>query len=401
LSTLRLPAVRPCAPRASSRRFALALTVVGVIGASAVGCTAPNTLVVGPGRRYTKPCQAIAAAKAGDTIQIDAAGNGTYDGDVCAWSTDNLTITGINGRARIDAAGRSSGGKAIWVIAGDDTVIRDVELSGAAVPDRNGAGIRQEGTGLTVVGSYFHDNENGILTGADPNSDIVVEASEFARNGDGSGYSHNLYIGAVRTFTLRSSYSHDADVGHLVKSRAATNHILYNRLTGQGGASSYELDLPNGGLSYVIGNVIQQGPTTQNAGMFAYGMEGVTHPSSQLYVVNNTFVNDRGSGTAVVVGGQVAATVRAQNNISTGSSAFVGQAGAALVTNCLVADPRFADRAAYDYHLQAGSPCVDAGSAPGSGTGRPLTPTRQYVYDLGQTARPLSGAAIDAGAFER
>jgi hypothetical protein len=117
-------------------------------------------------------------------------------------------------------------------------------------------------------------------------------------------------------------------------------------------------------------------------------------------VVNNTFVNDRGSGTAVVVGGQVAAKVRAQNNISIGSSAFVGQAGAVLVTNCLVADPRFVDRPASDYHLQAGSPCVDAGSAPGSGTGRPLAPTQQYVYDLGHTARPLSGA-IDAGAFER
>jgi hypothetical protein len=396
-SIVRLHALLPRPSGASFRRFALACTVVGVIGASAVGCTSSTALVVGPGRRYTKPCQAIAAAKAGDTIQIDAAGNGTYDGDVCSWSTDNLTITGINGRARIDAAGRNSGGKAIWVIAGDNTVIRNVELSGAAVPDRNGAGIRQEGAGLTVVGSYFHDNENGILTGANPNSDIVVEASEFARNGDGSGYSHNLYIGAVRTFTLRSSWSHDADVGHLVKSRAATNHILYNRLTGQGGASSYELDLPNGGLSYVIGNVIQQGPTTQNAGMFAYGMEGVTHPSSQLYVVNNTFVNDRGSGTAVVVGGQVTAKVRAQNNISTGGSAFVGQAGAVLVTNCLVADPRFVNRTGSDHHLAAGSPCIDAGSA----AGQALTPTQQYVYDLRLVARPVSGAAIDAGAFER
>jgi hypothetical protein len=135
--------------------------------------------------------------------------------------------------------------------------------------------------------------------------------------------------------------------------------------------------------------------------MFAYGMEGVTNPSSQLYVVNNTFVNDRGSGTAVAVGGQVTAKARVQNNISTGNSAFVGQTGATLVTNCVVADPRFVNRAGFDHRLQAGSPCVDVGSTPGSGTGQPLAATQQYVYDLGHVTRPLSGAAIDAGAFER
>ena len=45
---------------------------------------------------------------------------------------------------------------------------------------------------------YFHHNENGILTGRDPESDIVVEHSEFAHNGVGDGYTHNLYIGHAR-----------------------------------------------------------------------------------------------------------------------------------------------------------------------------------------------------------
>lgn len=235
------------------------VVAVGLFALAATACQPAGTVRrVGPGHPYAKPCQAIAAARAGDTIEIDATGNGTYDGDVCGWSTSNLTIVGINGRARIDAAGRSSGGKGIWVIAGSGTVVRNVELSGAAVPDRNGAGIRQEGAGLTVSGSYFHDNENGILAGANAASDIVITSSEFAGNGYGDGQSHNIYIGAVRSFTLRSSYSHDARVGHLVKSRAATNSILSNRLTGQAGNGSYELDLPNGGLSYVIGNVVHR-----------------------------------------------------------------------------------------------------------------------------------------------
>lgn len=373
---------------------------LGLLAASTTACKPATVLRVGPGQAYAKPCQAIAAAKAGDIIDIDAAGNGTYDGDVCTWSTNNLTIRGSNGRAHIDAAGQSSGGKAIWVIAGNNTTIRNVELSGAAVPDRNGAGIRQEGAGLTVIGSYFHDNENGILTGVNLNSDIVIDSSEFSGNGDGSGFSHNMYIGNVRTFTLRYSWSHDSDIGHLVKSRANTNYILHNRITVQGGTGSYELDLPNGGRSYVIGNLIQQGPGSPNSAIVAYGEEGATNPNSHLFLVNNTIVNDKGSGTAVMVGGSVTTPVVATNNISVGSPTFVNQAGAVLTTNCITANPLFVNRAAFDYHLQAGSPCVNAGSAPGFGDAYDLTPAQEYVHPTAHAARTTNGT-IDAGAHER
>jgi hypothetical protein len=392
----RRPSTRP-----ASRAWAGVAAAAGMAALSTAGCATGAVLSVGPGHPYAKPCQAIAAAQAGDTIEIDAAGNGTYDGDVCSWSTNNLTIRGVNGRAHIDAAGHNSAGKGTWVIDANNTTVSNVELSGAAVPDQNGAGIRQEGTGLTVVGSSFHDNEDGILTGANSASDIVIDSSEFAHNGHGDGFSHNMYIGAVRTFTLRYSYSHDVNVGHLVKSRAATNNILYNRLTEQAGTGSYELDLPNGGVSFVIGNAIQQGPTTQNPAMVAYGEEGVTNPSSQLYLVNNTFVNDKGSGTAAVIGGAVTTSVLAQNNISTGSPTFVSQTNATLTTNCLAANPVFADRAHFDYHLASGSPCVDLGSPPGSGPGYSLVPNQQYEYDVDHVARSTRGAAIDAGAFER
>ena len=101
-----------------------------------------------------------------------------------------------------------------------------------------------------------------------------------------------MYIGHEKKFTLRWSSSHHAKVGHLVKSRADENHILYNRLMDEAdGTSSYAINLPNGGTSYVIGNLVQQGPQTQNAAILAYGEEGTTNPKADLYVVNNTFVN--------------------------------------------------------------------------------------------------------------
>ncbi|HEX7600811.1 MAG TPA: hypothetical protein VF316_04360, partial [Polyangiaceae bacterium] len=55
--------------------FTLALLLVVLAPASAVAATRS----VGPGKTYATPCAAIAAAQAGDVIEVDAAG--TYAGD--------------------------------------------------------------------------------------------------------------------------------------------------------------------------------------------------------------------------------------------------------------------------------------------------------------------------------
>ena len=356
-------------------------------------------LHVGPGQRYRRPCQAIAAARPGDQIWIDARGNRAYRGDVCAWSTNRLTIVGVHGRAHIAAAGRASEGKAIWVIAGNDTTIENVEFSGARVPDENGAGIRQEGANLLVEHCYFHNNQEGILAGDNPASSIVIDSSVFAHNGFGTGFSHNIYINHVRSFTLRYSYSTDAHVGHLVKSRALRNYILYDRLTGEHGTDSYELDLPNGGLSYVIGTVIQQGTRSPNYDMLAYGEEGSLNPDSRLYAVNDTFVNDIGRGAAIAVGPSVTRPVLAENDLSFGSPVFVSQPHAHVRHNCLTAHPGFVGPARYDYRLSAGSPCRHTGVHPGSAQGFSLAARAQYVPVAGHAGRTDGG--VIAGAFGR
>jgi hypothetical protein len=369
-----------------------AATVVWLLATTSVAGAA-EVLSVGPGKAYAKPCQAIAAAHVGDTIQVDAAGNGSYDGDVCTWSTSGLTIEGVNGRPHIAAAGQNSDGKAIWVISGSNTTIRNVELSGAVVADMNGAGIRLEGPGLTVIGSYFHDNQDGILTNANAASDVLVDSSEFADNGADDGYSHNIYVGRVRSFTLRYSYSHDAKGGQLVKSRADVNDILYNRLTGEGGASGIELDLPNGGASRVIGNSIEQGPNTTRPILLGYGLEGASNPNSRLAVVNNTLVSDLGHGTAIAVAPSVSAPVLVQNDISIGSTTLVSQPSAKLTGNCTAAHPGFLSRSTYDYRLTAASACLTSGVRPAA----TLVPTEQYTVTLGHSARADEGLA--AGAF--
>jgi hypothetical protein len=47
---------------------------------------------MGPEQRYATPYRAIAAASAGDKIQIDR--SASYRGDVFGWATDDLTIVG-------------------------------------------------------------------------------------------------------------------------------------------------------------------------------------------------------------------------------------------------------------------------------------------------------------------
>ncbi len=359
------------------------------------GDGAPGRILqVGPTRTYKTPCQAAAAARDGDTIEIDA---GEYLGDVCAWTRNDLTIRGVGGMAHLRANGAAYGGKAIWVIQGDRTTVEWIEFSGCTVPDQNGAGIRQEGTGLTVRHCFFHDNEDGILAGDDSESDILIEFSEFARNGYGDGQSHNLYINHVRRLTFRFNYSHAAHQGHELKSRALENLILYNRISDESGDPSYTVQLPNGGRSILIGNLLEQGPDSPNHTLFSYGDEGLSNPSAELFMVNNTLVNDYDGGTFVRIA--AGATAALTNNLFVGAGTRL--AATALETNNLTpaSGASLADRAGFDYHPVAGCPAIDAGADPGSAAGFDLVPRSEYLHPCAETPRPAS-PPLDVGAYE-
>jgi hypothetical protein len=366
----------------------------------ASGAAAAATWHVGPGQAYAKPCAAIAAAASGDTILIDAAGS--YNGDVCQWYKNGLSIHGFNGRPHIDAAGKSAGGKAIWVISGNDTMVDNIEFSGAQVVDGNGAGIKLEGVNLTVRNCYFHNNQAGFLTSNPGTGDVLIEFSEFAFNGAGDGQTHNVYIGHMGKLTFQFNYSHDSVGGQLLKTRAAENHVLYNRLSGEKGTTGYELDISNGGLSYVIGNVIEQGLNDLNHAMLAYMREGSSslNPIWQLYVVNNTFVNSLSVGTFLSIGTADTIPVVATNNIFYGRGTISSQAATILSHNLVSTDPKFVNPAGFDYRLQSGSPAIDAGVGPGGGYGQSLTPVYQYVHPTCGQPRLIGGLRIDIGAFE-
>jgi uncharacterized protein (TIGR03437 family) len=359
------------------------------------------TLQVGASRTYKTPCAAIAAAATGDTIEIDAE---TYVADYCTISRSNLKLVGVGGRPRVDAAGAPSNRKAIWVIAGNNTTIENIEFTGARLTEAdgaNGAGIRQEGHNLTVRDCYFHDNDDGILTGADSSSEILIEYTEFAHNGFGDGQSHNMYIGHVGKFTLRFCYTHDAAAGHLIKSRAAENYILYNRITGENGTDSYELDFPDGGKTFVIGNLIQQGPKTENPSILAYFEEArQPNPDNRLFVVNNTFVNGRPNGATFLAISAAAPQAVVKNNIFVGPGTLTTQSSMIQANNLITNDAKLADLSKFDYHLRLDSPAFDAGADPGNADSYSLAPDSQYVHPACGEGRKTYNGKIDIGAYE-
>lgn len=383
-----------------SRKPMAALIPALLISVMAAGSVSAATLSVGTGKPYAAPCAAIGAAKDGDVIEIN--GTQTYSGDVCGIYANNLTIRGVNGRPKIDAAGRNAMGKGTWVVIGNNVTVENVEMFGAKVADKNGAALRLEGSKFTLRQSYLHDNENGILSGANTASDVLIEYSEFHHNGYGDGYSHNLYIGNVKSLSFRYNYSHDANMGHNLKSRAMLNIIQNNRFSSSGaGKPSYEIDLPNAGTSYVIGNVIQQPSANSNPNILAYGEEGASNPGKDLYVVNNTFLNDSGSGgTFVMVGGGVSTPALLQNNIFAGVGTMTNQGNAVIRTNYSAAAPGFVDRANFDLHPTANAMVINAGTTPGVSTaGVSLAPIAQYKHVASGETRVNVGQ-IDIGAYE-
>jgi hypothetical protein len=374
-------------------------TFIIIIISLAIGSSQARTLNVGPTSELKLPSQAAAIAQNKDTILIEA---GTYLGDVCYWAPDSITIKGLYGFAHLEANGKSYGKKAIWVIGGNDYTIEHIEFSGCKVPDKNGAGIRQEGKNLTVRRCYFHHNENGILAGADTTSFMNIEFCEFAYSGFGDGYSHNVYIGKIGYLRFYGNYSHSSNIGHLLKSRANTNIIQYNLFSDNAdGKSSMHVDLPNGGFSIIIGNNFYQNEYSENSRIITYGTEGLINPIKTLYCLNNTFINKRETCTFLYMPEATYGIVA--NNLAGGVGKYQIESKDVHDTTNLqfdkIEDCKFVDINKYNFDIQKDSPAIDAGTSFAFMSIFPMEPDKQYKHIANITDRTLIGN-IDVGAYE-
>lgn len=353
--------------------------------------TAPdaNVIRVGDGQAVLTIAEAARVAKDGDVVEIIA---GNYYGDVALWLQRRLTIRAVGGRARIYANGKAAEGKAIWVFRNGDFTVENIEFIEAKVADRNGAGIRAEAGSLTVSNCLFFGNQNGILTTAELLS-LDVQRSEFAYNGDGDGYSHAIYVGAIAQFRALGNYFHHANRGHLIKSRAEKSVIAYNRITDEiDGRASYEIDLPNGGDAVVAFNIVQQSSSGENSALISFGAEGLRWQSNQLWLEKNTLVNDNPWGGTMLRVASGVDKVTAVNNLILGLGGIQSAAKQTIVDNVDAQWSWFEMPQRFDYRLKMQIPLVEEAYA------RPTqVPAAGYYiehsdYQVDATADQFAGA---------
>jgi len=361
----------------------------------------PATMVVGPQEKITTITEAAKRARDGDIIEIRP---GEYRGQPAIWTQNKLVIRGSGVRPVMIADGKDAEGKAIWVVRGGNVRIENIEFRGARVASGNGAGIRFERGHLTIHRCAFFDNEMGILTANFPEMTLEVSDSEFAAAPHHAGDLHHLlYVGAIGRFELSGSRFEQAYLGHLVKSRARENHVRYNLLVdGPDGRASYELEFPNGGVAYVVGNVIGQSAGTDNPVLVSYGAEGTRWPENAIFLAHNTLLNDFHAGTFLKVWNEkfpAGIETWVINNLTVGYGDLFPPVQGRFEGNKSVLRRDLLDYGGLSLRLNSGSPLRGSVRIPGHAGGVNLLPDAEFIFPLGK--RPIHlGNSLAPGAFQ-
>ena len=276
----------------------LSLVVMTAVSVAAVQA---RTLEVGADKEYKLPSAAAAAAKDGDTIAIQP---GEYF-DCATLNRNKLTMQGVGPADKVILTDKVCGGKGMLITTGNGITIQNLTLTRARVPDGNGAGIRNEAPDLTIEGVRFINNQNGILsTPANPGT-ITIKDSVFDRNGNcnnGGGCAHGLYVGATTLLHIERTKFSGTKQGHHIKSRAMRTEIIGCTIEdGEAGTASYLIEAPVGGSLVVRDSTLQKGAEAENhSAAIVIGSEGVSQPTREILIENNTFRNDGGWTTYFV-----------------------------------------------------------------------------------------------------
>ena len=176
---------------------------------------------------------------------------------------------------------------------------------------------------------------------------------------------------------------------------------IYEDSTGNSWAYNSNIDLPQGGYSYIIGNILHQGPS-HGRFMLSYAKENQNNPGRKCFIINNTFFND-GQECTFLHCPPEGYEVTFANNIFIGSVGLTtGNAEWKDMNNLVTADRNcLRDPDKFDYRLSdKAEAAVDKGINPGTHENFSLMPVKQYVHKCRFEDRGVKGSAPDIGAYE-
>lgn len=295
------------------RLAALALVASAIPALS--GSATAATLSVGPGHTFATPAEALARAKAGDTIEVHPrADQQPYEPVALFVSVPRLTFRGVRGKdgagprvalsgKGFEYSGRGRVPRAIiqFLKGADGGRVEGFLLSGAKNTSHNGAGVRvDKANDVTIVDCEIRGNEMGIMSNGDGGGELmknlVIERCEIHRNGapEDPGLNHNLYLGGASAH-LRFCDVHHSLTGHNVKSRARRTVVEACWIHD---SANRELDLVDAGDTerpkadaLLLGCVIAKDPKCKgNRGLIHFGQDGGKDHRGTLHIVNCTIV---------------------------------------------------------------------------------------------------------------
>jgi len=265
----------------------------------------------------------------------------------------------------------------------------------------------EKGEHIIIRNCNIHDCGNGIFAGHET-LNLLVESCYIYNNGiSNSIYMHNNY---TETKSIVFQYNHfgplrDGCLGNNLKDRSAGCIIRYNWI--EGGNRQLDLvetdyeeiaNLSSYSSTHVYGNILIEAEGEGNSQICHYGGDsGNTslYRKGILYFYNNTIISTRSGNTTILrlssndekcemfnnilytsADGRFLAisnrsgVVNLRNNwIKTGWKPSHGSLTGSvnvLENNHTGITPGFVDTANKDYHLQANSPCINAGIATGA-----------------------------------
>ncbi|HEX8466557.1 MAG TPA: right-handed parallel beta-helix repeat-containing protein [Allosphingosinicella sp.] len=179
-------------------------------------------------------------------------------------------------------------GKATLVLRGKGARVEGLVFTRVRVPDGNGAGIRLQEGDLDVSYSIFSDGQSGILSHNGPPGSVRIDHSTFTGLGEGDGV-HSIYIGRYGSLSVTHCRFERGRGGHYVKSRAPRIEVLASSFDDSGGRrTNYLIDLSNGAVGRIAGNVFVHGTGKENyTTLISVAPEGAENRSAGLAIEDN------------------------------------------------------------------------------------------------------------------